>query len=184
MKRTSLRVEDRLRYQCCKVSKEVKRLNSKGSKEKRVEFLNKMSKISILVSDVATAAEMEQEIKSKGKVIEMLHERLENLNVELEGWKKQYKNLEKEKERLFFEMKNEKETQVSNLGSQNEEMKKYVRMLEKENEGNITSGIKNISDFSKRQQNRRLQALGTRAQKALWFAKHFGLELDRLEFLD
>ena len=35
----------------------------KGSKEKRVEFLNNMSKVSILVSDVATAAEMEQEIQ-------------------------------------------------------------------------------------------------------------------------
>ena len=87
VKTMSLRVEERLRYQCGKVSKEVKRLNSKGSKERRVQFLDKMSKISILVSDVATAAEMEQEVKSKGKVIEMLHERLENLNVELKEWK-------------------------------------------------------------------------------------------------
>ena len=31
---------------------------------------------------------------------------------------------------------------------------------------------------------RRLQALGTRARKALWFAQCFGLELDSLEFLD
>lgn len=29
-----------------------------------------------------------------------------------------------------------------------------------------------------------MQALCTRAQTALWFAKHFGLELERLEFLD
>ena len=48
---------------------------------------------------------------------------------------------------------------------------------------NQTSVIKNISDLSKRQK-RRIQALGTRAQKALWFAKQFGLELDRLDFLD
>ena len=119
-----------------------------------------MSKVSILVSNVATAVEMEQEIKSKGKEIEMLHKRLENLNVELEEWKKQYQNLEKEKERLFFEMKSEKETQISNLVSENEEMKKYVRKLEKGNEGDITSGMKNIGELSKRQQNRRLQALG------------------------
>ncbi len=104
IKNTSMRVECRLRHQCCNVDKEFKRLNSKGSKEKRVVFLNKMSKVSILVSDVATAAEMEQEIKLKSQEIEMLHERLENLNVELEEWKKQYKNLEKEKECLFYEM--------------------------------------------------------------------------------
>jgi hypothetical protein len=183
IKSMSLRVEVRLRRQCCNVNNKVKRLNSKGWKEKRVVYLNEMSKVSILVSNVATAVEMEQEIKSKGKEIEMLHKRLENLNVELEEWKKQYQNLEKEKERLFFEMKSEKETQISNLVSENEEMKKYVRKLEKGNEGDITSGMKNIGELSKRQQNRRLQALGT-AQKALWFAKRFGLELDRLEFLD
>jgi DNA repair exonuclease SbcCD ATPase subunit len=115
IKSMSLRVEVRLRRQCCNVNNKVKRLNSKGWKEKRVVYLNEMSKVSILVSNVATAVEMEQEIKSKGKEIEMLHKRLENLNVELEEWKKQYQNLEKEKERLFFEMKSEKETQISNL---------------------------------------------------------------------
>jgi hypothetical protein len=63
-------------------------------------------------------------------------------------------------------------------------MRKYVRKLEKENEDNCSSVIKNIGDLSKRQLKRRMQALCTRAQKALWFAKHFGHELGRLEFLD
>ena len=143
-----------------------------------------MSKISILVSDVATASEMEIEIKSKGKEIERLYKSVDNLNLELEEWKKQYKNLEKEKERLFLEMKSEKEIKISSLVNENEEIKKYVRKLEKEGEGSITAGIKNMADLSKRQQNRRLHGLGTRAQKALWFGKHFGLEIDRLEFLD
>ncbi len=124
-----MRVDFRLKHQCYNVDKQFKRLNSKGSKEKRVVFLNKMSNVSILVSDVATAAKMEQEIKFKGKEIEMLHERLENLNVELEEWKKQYKNLEKEKECLFYEMKSEKYTQIS-------------------------SGSKSISELSEQQQNR------------------------------
>ena len=135
IKSTSLRVEVRLRHQCCNVNNKVKRLNSKGLKEKRVVYLNEMSKVSILVSDVATAVEMEQEINSKCKEIEMLHKRLENLNVELEEWKKQYQNLEKEIERLFFEMKSEKETQISNLVSEDEEMKKYVRKLERGTRG-------------------------------------------------
>ena len=80
-------------------------------------------------------------------------------------------------------MKSEKETQLSSLVSANEEMKKNVRKLEKGNEGSITAGIKNMGDLSKRQQNRQLQALGTRAHKALWFAKYFGREIERLEFL-
>ncbi len=81
-------------------------------------------------------------------------------------------------------MKNQKDVEISNILHENEEMRKYVRKLEKENKGSCSSGIKNIGDLSKRQQKRRMQALGTRAQKALWFAKHFGLELDRVEFLD
>ena len=95
----------------------------KCSKKKCVKFLHKTSKISILVSDVATASEMEQEIKLKCKEIERLLERLNNLNVELE-WKQQYQNQEKEKECLFVKIKSEKE-------------KKYVRKLEKGSEGSI-----------------------------------------------
>lgn len=184
IKCTSSRIEDRIRYQCSQVSKQVKKLNLKGSKEKRVTFLNSMSKVSILVSDVATAAEMEQEIQRTKMELQDMHKRLDNLNLELEEWKKQYQNLEKEKELLFNEMKNQKDMQISNIVNENEEMRKYVRKLEKENEENNSSVIKNISDLSKQQQKRRMQALGTRAQKALWFSKHFGLELDRLEFLD
>ena len=184
IKRTSSRVEDRLRYQCSHVSKQVKKLNVKCSKEKRVAFLSNVSKVSILVSNVYTAAEMEQEIQHSKVALQALQERLDNLNNELEEWKKQFQNLENEKERLFNEMKNVKDLEISNLADENEEMRKYVRKLEMENEDNCSSVIKNIGDLSKRQKKRRVQALGTRAQKALWFAKQFGLELDRLDFLD
>ena len=184
VKRTSSRIEDRLRYQCSQVSKQIKKLNLKGSKAKRVTFLNNMSKVSILASDVATAAEMEQEIQRFKIALQEMHERLDNLNVELEEWKKQFHNLEKEKELLFNEMRNQKDLEISNVVHENEEMRKYVRKLEKKSEDNCSSVIKNIGDLSKRQQKRRMQALCTRAQKALWFAKHFGLELERLEFLD
>ena len=88
IKRTSSRIEDRLRYQCSQVRKQVKKLNVKGSKEKRVAFLNNISKASILVSDVATAAEMEQEIQRSKVALQALQERLDNLNNELEEWKK------------------------------------------------------------------------------------------------
>jgi sensor c-di-GMP phosphodiesterase-like protein len=141
-------------------------------------FLNNVSKVSVLVSDVATAAEMEQDIQRSKMAFQEIQERLDNLNVELEEWKKQFENLE-EKKCLFNEMKNQKDVEISNILHENEEMRKL-----EENKGSCSSGIKNIGDLSKWQQKRRMQALGTRAQKALWFAKHFGLELDRVEFLD
>ncbi len=122
------------------------------------------------------------EIQRSKMAFQEIQERLDNLNIELEEWKKQFENLEEEKERLFNEMKNQKDVEISNILHENKEMRKYVRKLEKE--GSCSSGINNIGDLSKQQQKRRMQALGTRAQKALWFAKHFGLELDRVEFLD
>ncbi len=97
IKRTSSRIKVRLRHQCSRVSKQVKKLNLKGSKEKRVTFLNNMCKVSILVSDVATAAEMEQDIQRSKMAFQEIQERLDNLNVELEEWKKQFENLEEEK---------------------------------------------------------------------------------------
>ena len=134
---------------------------------------------------------LEQEIQRSNKEIQEMQERLDNLSVLLDEWKQNFKNLEKEKELLFLELVNQhkndiniRETQISNLESENEEMRKHVRKLEKESQEHNISVAKNIGDLSKRQQKRRLQALGTRAQKALWFAQCFGLELDSLEFLD
>ena len=79
-------------------------------------------------------------------------------------------------------MKSEKETQISNLVSESEEMKKYVRKLERENEGAITSASKNIGELSKRQQNRRLQALGTRAKKLYGLQNALDLNLTNWSF--
>ena len=87
IKRTSTRVEGRVRHQCCHASNELKKLNLKGSKVKRDLFLSKFSKVSILVSDVTTAAEMEQEIQRSNKEIQEMQERLDNLNVLLDEWK-------------------------------------------------------------------------------------------------
>ena len=142
-----------------------------------------MSKVSIVVSDVATAAETEQEIQRSKIELQKMQQHLKNLNDMLEGWSKQFKDLEKEKE-LLNKMKKEKDSMISNLIDENEEMKKYVRKLERENGDNCSSVIKDIGDLSKRQQKRQIEALGTRAKKVLWFARHFGLELDRLEFSD
>ena len=102
IKRTSTRVEGRVRHQCCHASNELKKLNLKGSKVKRDLFLSKFSKVSILVSDVATAAEIEQEIQRSNKEIQEMQERLDNLNVLLDEWKQNFKNLEKEKNFCFW----------------------------------------------------------------------------------
>ena len=49
---------------------------------------------------------------------------------------------------------------------------------------NFSQSIKDITDLSKRQQKRRVEAVATRAEKALWFAQRFGLKIQSLEFSD
>ena len=67
------------------------------------------------------------EIQRSKMAFQEIQERLDNLNIELEEWKKQFENLEEEKERLFNEMKNQKDVEISNILHENKEMRKYVR---------------------------------------------------------
>ena len=60
------------------VSKQVKKLRLKDTKEKQVAFRNSMSKVSIVVSAVTTAAEMEQEIRRSKVALQEMQQRLEN----------------------------------------------------------------------------------------------------------
>jgi hypothetical protein len=111
-------------------------------------------------------------------------ERLDNINLELEEWKQKYEDLEGEKQKLFEEMQNEisnKNVDLNNLQNCNNEMFKYIRQLEKSEHHFI---VKDMANISKRQQKRRIQELGSRAKKALWFTKRFGLEIESLNFFN
>ena len=70
------------------------------------------------------------------------------------------------------------------LEFEDESMKQYIRKLEKESEENFPRSMKDVTDLSKRQQKRRVEAVATRAEKALWFAQCFGLKIESLEFSD
>ena len=59
---------------------------------------------------------------------------------------------------------------VSCLQFENKSMKQYVRKLERESDMNFAQSMKDITDLSKRQQKRGVEAVATRAEKALWFA--------------
>lgn len=191
IKSSSKRVEDRLRYQCWQVSKHFKKLQIKGSTEKRARFIDEWSKVSILVSDVVTNAEMENELHKKDREMQEMQERLEYLYSGIEQWKRKYNNLEEEKEKLFEEMQqellimsNNSNERIEELDSENLELRKYINNLERECDETRMPITKNIHDISNRQKKRRIQTLGTRAQKALWFSKQFGLDLAALQFED
>ena len=88
IKSSSKRVEDCLRYLCWQVSKHFKKLQIKGSTEKRARFIDEWSKVSILVSDVVTNAEMENELHKKDREMQEMQERLEYLYSGMGQWEK------------------------------------------------------------------------------------------------
>jgi hypothetical protein len=61
-------------------------------------------------------------------------------------------------------------------------MRSSIEQLEESSEH--PRNIKNFANLSQRQQKRGIQALGSRAEKVLWFVSHFGLELDSMQFCD
>jgi predicted RNase H-like nuclease (RuvC/YqgF family) len=81
-------------------------------------------------------------------------------------------------------MSNNSNERIEELDSENLELRKYINNLERECDETRMPITKNIHDISNRQKKRRIQTLRTRAQKALWFSKQFGLDLAALQFED
>ena len=190
-KTNSKRLLSRIKVECSKAKRKLQELQRKGTKKNREGFLNSWTKLSVLRSDVMTVGDLEEENRRLQKKAQELEERIESLNYDIEEWKKKFDNLEKEKETLYLEMKEEIERdrisakeEMKVMKETNENMVMYIRKLERNVNMHLMPSVKDITNLSKRQVDRRLQELGTRAQKALWFAKTFGLEPEVLRLSD
>ena len=135
-----------------------------------------------------TVGDLEEENRRlQGKAQEQ-EDRIKRLNYDIEEWKQKFENLEKEKETLYLEMKEKSEQhrisakeEVKVMKETNENMVKYIRKLEGNVNMHLRPFVKDITNLSKRQVERRSQELGRRAQKALCFAKSFALEPEVLQ---
>ena len=190
-KTNSERLLSRIKVQCSKAKRKLQDLQRRGTKKDREGFLNSWKKISILRSEVMTVGDLEEENRRLQRKALELEDTIERLNYDIEEWKKKFHNLEKEKETLYLEMKEEIERErkrakeeMKVIKETNENMVKYIRKLERNVDMHFMPSVKDITNLSKRQVDRRLQELGTRAQKALWFAKTFGLEPEVLRLSD
>lgn len=100
-------------------------------------FLDGYTSLSVLVSDVMTAAEYEEEKRRIQEEVDQLMERIENLNNEILEWRTKYDNLENEKEKLYQEMVDEAQKnsqknkeEMTALVEENLEMEKYIKKIE------------------------------------------------------
>ena len=72
--------------------------------------------------------------------------------------------------------------EVEELTLENKSLKDYVEKLGQDL--NFNNGGKKITDVSERQQRRKLSELKTHTEKALWFSKTFGLDIQDVSFVD
>ncbi|XP_068739277.1 uncharacterized protein [Montipora capricornis] len=120
---------------------------------------------------------MEEKISRFEEKLQDMERQFDLLNVEIEEWRAKYAHLEVEKERLFQEVEKElslpaeKEKslakEVESQKRENEELKKYLRKLEKEHFQSHKAHVKDFTELSRKQQKRRIDTLTARAQKAL-----------------
>ena len=104
-----------------------------------------------------------------GETVSVADLKKENKNVrdDLKKWKKTCESLESDICELYEEIKsviNEKDEQISNLQSINKELKVHTG--------------KHVSEVKKK--SRTLKTFMSRAQRALWFSKSFGLNIESI----
>jgi hypothetical protein len=98
---------------------------------------------------------------------------------ELEEWRSKCTNLEADMQKLYGEMEtaiNEKNKEISDLRSKNEELLSYIEILEKSQD--LQHKGKDISEVIKK--SRTLKKYLSRANVALWFSRSFGLQVESL----
>jgi AAA+ ATPase superfamily predicted ATPase len=98
---------------------------------------------------------------------------------ELQEWKKTCKDLQNDIHTLYKEIETamqEKDEEISNLHSINEELKSYIDSL-KTSQNSLYNG-KHLSEVKK---SRTLKTFLSRAQTALWFSRSFGLEIESIK---
>lgn len=114
--------------------------------------------------------------RNETDTLESLTSELEKSRVELTEWKKKYHDLEAEKEKLYEEMKKERNNQEQEITDLTH------AALEKRESLNCQG--KKLHKLGPKQQARKLCHLKNKAQCALWFCRSFGLELLEIKLQD
>ena len=118
----------------------------------------------------------------EGQVLSVQDLKRENefMKDEIVEWKKNYANLQEDKEKLYQDMLlavQEREQEISKLQHQNKELFGYIECLEKKE--SLQNKGKDISEVKKK--SRTLKKFLSRAQNALWFTKSFGLGIQGIQ---
>ena len=99
----------------------------------------------------------------------------------LQQWKENCQDIQAKMEQLCNEMKQaleEKDGKISELLEINNDLKDYIRQLEKP--GYLLNKVKNVMEVEKN--TRTIKTFMSRAKTALWFADSFGSDIHSITF--
>lgn len=138
--------------------------NTKGRARKELDERNKIIHIK----------------KGQIKSVDQWREEVERLENSTEEWRKSDSNLEQSTRELYCSLVKEihqKDQQIRELQNVNKELSKYISSLE----GTAYKG-KPLSQAKNKK--RTMKCFLSRDQSALWFSKHFGIEIESLIIKD
>lgn len=171
IKRESQRIEDLLYKMSRTASKTIKR--QKGRRKN--EFQKRVYKLNV------------RRFEAEKVGSSVYKSELEQAKREIEEWKKRYNDLAAEKEQLYNDMLKEinvMKEEITDLKQVNKELAEYIEMLEKDSSLRCIGHGKKHHELGAKQKGRRLHLLKSKAQRALWFCKSFGLDLEEIKFQD
>ncbi|EDO33219.1 predicted protein [Nematostella vectensis] len=117
-----------------------------------------------------------ERVKAKNEILERdngkLEERCDELFEEIVRMKESQREVEEEQEKLFKD--------IETLEDENFYLRKYVDKIQELEE--MTNTSKRLDQLKDRQQRRKIKELKTNVERALWFAKAFGLRLASVTF--
>ena len=170
--------------------------------KKRVSFCNQTKSIQVSLDELVNVSGLqkrlqkcEEDKKELEEQVQDLETRCEVLLQEIVDGQTKVKNLEDDVKKLEVHVKNLKGDVTSLEGvtererKQNRELSAYLDHLEDNLVCiNCTDILKNrghqLHEVGKRQRNRKIKELKTRAERALWFLETFGLALESIQMKD
>ena len=171
------RIEGRLRRACSEIKSKYAGKNGNSYRK----LTEKELKIAMRASEILTLSEVESQLKKeKAKNEEVLsqHEALKARCKDLYCQLVEAQTAEEE----AIVMLAEANADIEQLRTENAQLHSYIEKLGQEL--NFANNHGKVSEVGERQQRRKLKELKMNIEKALWFAKTFGLELESVNFSD
>lgn len=175
VKKDAQRLEQRLR----KVASETKaKFIGKNGKAYRT-LCQKEVKVALQMEELETLSEVDSKLSEQKSVNDQLQKEKYTLQERYDSLVKDMGEAQ-EAERI---VKEKVGAEIQDLKEQNLNLQDYIQGLGQDLDFR-NKGYKNLSDIGERQRRRKMNDLKTNVEKALWFAKTFGLELQSANFKD